>query len=233
MACRRWWDLSQGNPDGQHRFKNPCGLAISKTSNPHLLFVSDKDNNRVQVFNISNFRFVRSIACGQNPRGICLFTNAAGREELFVAEQIENRVQVFHASTGASLRTIGSGQGSGAGQLRNPFDVAVHRDSSGVVRAFVVDARNNRVQVFNADTGAHMAIIGSYGSGNGQLYCPAAVKIREVREGDRVRVLLFVGEYDNHRMSVFDAMSFEFVRVMGNGKGRRNGQFNFINGMGF
>lgn len=110
-----------------------------------MIYVSDRNNHRVQVFD-RNRSYVRTIGVTGvsgydfdhlgGPNGLAV--DAADR--LYVADDHNNRVQVF-----AYLTTIG-GQwgGNRAGQLRAPAGVAIA--PSGEV--FIADRVNHRVQKF-------------------------------------------------------------------------------------
>ncbi len=112
------------------------------------IYVSDQDNDRIQVFNSSRV-YVRTIgvtgACGADFAHLCLPDGIAvdASKRLFVTDAGNNRVQVFD-SGGAYLTTIGGIWGSTNGDMRSPSGVAV--DSAGNV--YVADKYNQRIQKF-------------------------------------------------------------------------------------
>ncbi|MCH8102979.1 MAG: hypothetical protein IIB28_07485, partial [Chloroflexi bacterium] len=100
-----------------------------------------------------------------------------------------NRVQVF-SPEGRFLMKWGSA-GSGDGQFRTPFSIAV--DASGNV--YVAEPFNHRVQVFSPE-GRFLMKWGSEGSGDGQFLVPALIAL----DGSGN---VFVADLDNHRVQVF------------------------------
>lgn len=112
---------------------------------------------------------------------------------LFVANGNNNRVDVFDGITGSFLRCIGKsgdsrggrkqgheGRGDG-GSLNNPFGLCLYhppRGSLGAALLFVADWGNDRVQVFDADSGSHIRVIGlGKGAGPGFLHSPYGVAL--------------------------------------------------------
>jgi DNA-binding beta-propeller fold protein YncE len=83
--------------------------------------------------------------------------------------------------------------GTGDGQFRNPFGVAVNPSTGDV---FVVDLSNNRVQKFDS-SGNFIAKWGSAGSGDGQFENPFGVAVNP-STGD-----VFVADTGNSRIQVF------------------------------
>lgn len=71
-------------------------------------------------------------------------------------------MQVFDITTRKFLRTIGSGLGSGPGQMNQPI-VPYLDEETGFL--YIADYSNNRVQIFNKDTGAYIRQIGGGGVG--------------------------------------------------------------------
>jgi hypothetical protein len=135
-----------GSPgsDNAH-FSSPEDVVVDGNG---YIYVSDRDNQRVQVFNASR-AYVRTMGvteecdddfghfCGPNN----LFVDDANR--LYVADAWNNRIQVF-AANGAYLTTIGGRWGSQSGQFRGSEGVAV--DGKGNV--YVADWDNHRIQKF-------------------------------------------------------------------------------------
>ena len=108
------------------------------------IYVADRDNHRVQVFD-STGRFLRkwgSQGSGDGrfnrPEGIAI--DRAGN--VYVTDANNDRVQVFD-STGRFLLSWGS-EGSGNGQFDFPTDIAV----DGAWNVYVSDSGNQRIQVF-------------------------------------------------------------------------------------
>ena len=159
------------------------------------LFVSERSNNRVSVFNATTGAFVRALGKDVGGAGVnvCSSSCNAGRSgdgsageitpegtaiadgRLFVAEDENHRLSVLDPTSGAFVRAHGKGvQPGGAGLLE--------------ICRFVCHA-------------------GRAGSGAGHLMTPGATA---VAGGE-----LFVGELGNARISVFDAASGAFRRAFG------------------
>ena len=90
---------------------------------------------------------------------------------------------------------------------------------------YVVDFSNHRIQVFNAVDGSHVRCIGQgMGAGPGQLNGPTGCVALLGDEGGMTE--LYVCEYGNHRISVFDLSTGVFQRHIGGGQGANAGQLN-------
>ncbi|XP_023228922.1 RING finger protein nhl-1-like [Centruroides sculpturatus] len=103
-------------------------------------------------------------------------------------------------------------RGSEPGCFTWPRGVATGQD---VVA--VADSSNHRVQIFNSN-GKFLHEFGSYGSGEGEFDCLAAVTV--AKNGHYV-----VSDRYNHRLQVFDPTG-RFVNSFG-GEGRADGKFNY------
>jgi DNA-binding beta-propeller fold protein YncE len=133
----------QGSGDGQ--FVLAVDVAVRELeSGARRIYVTDLNNNRVQVFD-QDLKFVfafggRGSGPGQflSPRGIAL--DRFGR--VYVADSANDRVQIFSAG-GQFLQAFGS-EGSAPGQLREPQGIAVAADGT----IHVSDSGNRRVQSF-------------------------------------------------------------------------------------
>ena len=149
------------------------------------LFVSERDNNRVSVFDVATGGFIRAFGKDVGGSGVNTCTNScqAGAEngtggalfepsgvaaaggEIFVTERRNRRVSVFDGATGNFKRAFGKDVGGanvnvctsscrggrpgpGGGRLDIPIAITV-----GSGTAFVTEAQNHRVSVFNAATG--------------------------------------------------------------------------------
>lgn len=110
-----------------------------------------------------------------------------------------------------TLGILGS-PGSPEGNLDGPYDVAV---SPGGDRIFVSDKNHHQVQVFDGNE-TYQATIGSFGTGDGQLYQPHGLAATSDR--------LYVADTKNHRVQVFTHTG---VLLFGFGqKGDQDGLFN-------
>lgn len=125
--------------DDPGAFYYPSSVAVRNGS----IFVSDSNNARVQVFDMSG-HFQYLIPTGGISRGLAFDK----RGNLMVADVLGNKIDVYRP-TGQKLRSIGA-RGSGPGQLQFPNDVAV--DETG--RLLVADRGNASVQVLGLASGA-------------------------------------------------------------------------------
>jgi DNA-binding beta-propeller fold protein YncE len=215
-------------------FSTPKYSALDSVN--HRLFVTDANNNRVLVFNLtSNNQPVDGVAdyvLGQpnfysttpvlsasgmgDPSGIAY---DATTNRLFVAERNNNRVLVYDVASitngEAAVNVLGqpnltsNNQGTTQNSLYNVIDIAL--DSAGQ-RLFVVDTGNNRVMVFDVAEIANgenaVNVIGkpnfttaTNDTTQSGLSGPFGI------EFDSVNNRLFVGDYFNARVMVFDVAS--------------------------
>ena len=96
-----------------------------------------------------------------------------------MADLENHRIQAFDADTGNHVRFFGTGTaGAAPDQLNRPYDVALHEPALGSGQPtllFVADYGKQKMQVFDADTGAlvrTIAITGQAGAALGQLRHP-------------------------------------------------------------
>ena len=123
---------------------------------------------------------------------------------IFVSEHNQHQIHVFDAQR-KHIRTIGQ-PGSGQGQLKNPFGLAV--DSDHLV--FVANCTNSRIEVLRED-GTFVRQIGV-----GELNNPWDVTINNNH--------FFVADTFNHRIAIF-ILEGQLVRTIGS-EGSGPGQFN-------
>ncbi len=124
--------------------------------------------------------------------------------DAYVVDIGNDRVSVWDAN-GSFLRGWGKA-GSGDGQFSNPQGIAV---TAGEV--YVTDDANHRVQVFDLQ-GNFLRKWGSSGTGDGKFKRPFGVTVDVV---DANLTEVYVTEWDNHRIQVFDANG-TFRRKFGN-----------------
>lgn len=105
------------------------------------------------------------------PRGIAVNPRPTGSGQVlvYVADSLNQRV-VEYTDSGSYLGEVG-GLGTGQGQFKAPYDVAV--DQAG--NLYVADFSNDRVERFDASTLAFLGEWGTLGSGPGQLDSPRAL----------------------------------------------------------
>ena len=80
---------------------------------------------------------------------------------------------------------------------------------------------------------APLAPTGQKGAGVNQLNCPCGLALQEAAAGSGQPTLLYVADFNNHRIQVFNADTGELVRTFGTpGKaGNAKGQFNYPRGL--
>jgi len=131
-----------GSPGGgQGELQRPAGMAVDERRGR--LYVADACNHRIAVYDLEG-RLAGYIGkCGSGPGELRYPYDVALREDgtILVCEYGNNRLQVL-APDGRCLWLAG-GAGRDLGQLAYPWGVA----AAGRM-AFVVDAGNNRVQVW-------------------------------------------------------------------------------------
>jgi predicted membrane-bound mannosyltransferase/sugar lactone lactonase YvrE len=175
---------SNGRNTGQ--FNTPRGLALDGQGN---LYVADTENNRVQKFDSTGKLLT---AWGTEGAGDGQFKQPMGvvvdpQGNVYVADTWNHRVQKFDATGKFLLKW------SGQGGFWGPRDVKL--DAQGNV--YVVDTGNKRIQKFDS-SGKFIALIGTGGSGPGQLNEPIGLAISPA--GD-----VYVADTNNKRIQKFDA----------------------------
>ncbi len=129
---------------------------------------------------------------------------------LWVDDKNNHRLQKFSPS--GSLLGIYGSDGSGEGQFKESWGIAVDKTTGNIV---VSDAGNNRIDVFTS-SGAFVRMFGSVGSGNGQLKEPDGLTVDS--HGN-----VWVADLGNSRVEEFSstgAYLFQF-----GSKGSGDGQF--------
>jgi len=192
-------------------FDAPFGVAVNSTH----IFVSDKNNDRVQIFDSSG-NFVDTFGTtgsgnGQfnSPRGI-----AVNSTHIFVGDATNDDVQIFDLS-GNFADTFGT-TGSGDGQFNGARGIAVNS-----THIFVADLSNDDVQIFDL-SGNFADTFGTTGSGDGQFNNPYYVA---VDSNNRI----IVTDVTNDDVQIFDS-SGNFVLTFGT-TGTGNGQFDDLGGV--
>ena len=172
------------------------------------LYVTDSSNHRIQVFNPVDGSHIRMIGQGRGtgpgqlclPRGCTALSVAGGISELYVCEGDNQRVSVFDMATGAFLRHIGAGRGANAGQMNSPAGIALSfrgvASQGGDHLLYVSEFGNDRIQIFNSRTGAHVGFLGV-----GELSSPYGMRFHAATEN---RSLLFVSDYGNKRIKIYE-----------------------------
>lgn len=213
---------SPGNDVGQ--FNCPRGVVVAKGSTEEpLLYVSDYENHRVQVFNAVSGKFLRVIGKGSGP----IITPRTA--EVQQIKWLENFDLNLHIKKSLDTEELESNE---PGHLQNPRGLAFSEScaSNPMPTLYVADNKNNRVELFNADSGWHVMTIGKRGSEHGEFDRPTDVAVEMLTDVDGVTntgIVLYVCDSDNHRIEVFNAITGNYIRSIGNGKGSNPGQLNY------
>lgn len=191
------WTLEQaageyGTEAGRFRF--PTRLFLTDD----LVFVLDRQNNRVSVWDRATLTHVLDYGTGGTNAGEFAIPYGLGKapnaDRFAVADSANHRIQVFtfDPATGAIAfeRQFGA-PGTGAGQFNNPRDVAI----GPLGRFYVADKDNHRVQVFDP-AGVHLFSFGAFGTANGQMKSPQGITVDD--DG-----IIYVADTDNDRLQGF------------------------------
>lgn len=203
----------EGAADGC--FDIPCGLAIQKTEISCCLYVADRNNNRIQMFDKDGVFVMQWGSKGSeegefdSPTGISVDANGY----LFVVDTGNNRVQKF-APDGSFIMAFGE-NGKGEGKFSFPQGIAT--DDKGSV--YVTDS-NHLIQKFDS-TCKFVKQWGGKGTKRGKFFSPRGIA---TREGE-----LYVADAGNHRIQRFNLRG-KCIAVWGE-RGSENGQFCYPQGL--
>jgi sugar lactone lactonase YvrE len=192
------------------------------------LYVSDTTYHRIMVFNQYTGEALRTISSQgsldgfiNKPYGICIDQKQG---HVYVADHHNHRIQVFNKDSGIFIKTIGyygTTPGMSPGQFNEPISVAIDFDST-PNKLYVCDYLNNRVQIFNKDTGMHIGFVGvnmkmnrnsnnngnsnSNSNSNGEVRGPRGIYV------DHGSKLLIVTERENNYVKIYDKDTNTLVR---------------------
>jgi DNA-binding beta-propeller fold protein YncE len=165
---------------------SPSDVAVDANN---LMYISDTNNNRIQVFNTDmNFEDIfgrLGNAPGEfnSPKGISI--DPQGR--IVIADAGNHRVQICDVE--GECETFGS-MGSAAGQFNSPAGL----DVDGLGRIWVADTGNHRIQV--CDDQGTCQVFGEFGTGSGQFDGPSDIEVHHSG-------LAAVADTNNHRIQLF------------------------------
>ena len=200
---------------GADQFNYPHYAAVYLSEK--LLYISDYNNNRVQVYSLVTLALVKSITSGINcPTGVAVFEGL-----LYVANYDSHCVKVLDAMTGDHRLTIGEEEsgGSDIGHLSSPEGIAVQSQDSKTL-LYVADCSNHRIQVFDASTGQHVCMIGNgEGSGPGQFNGPRDVAVA-TSNAKYPGGAIYVAEGSGKRVQVFDSITGRCLGVLAGSEGK-------------
>ncbi|XP_052861319.1 RING finger protein nhl-1-like [Anopheles cruzii] len=207
----------------------PQGLAFDGQRKE--LYVTDKWKHCIFIFSHDG-QLVRKVCSkgdqpGQlrSPEGIAVAANGS----IFVCDTGNDRIQSLSGTDGKPLAQFGrltkdqlmagsqTKVSSRMTDLKNPTDIAVHKNSS----VIVLDAGNRRVKVFNK-LGDQLLEFGQTGTINGQFQYPEVLAIDPAG-------FILVGDGGNTKILVYRP-SGQFVTALGS-RGDSAGKFNWISGI--
>jgi tripartite motif-containing protein 71 len=179
---------SWGSGAGQYNL--PRGISTDGTR----IYVADSNNRRVQILSRTGAH-VRTMPCGVPASGSgtqllsgCTGITTDADGNIYAAAVSENKIYKWSAA-GALLAKFGVA-GSANGQLRAPYDVAIH---DGLL--YVSESNNHRISAYTLN-GAFAGSFGSQGSGDGQLWTPRGISI----DADGT---IYVMDSQNERVQVY------------------------------
>ena len=205
---------SSGSNDGM--FNSPTGIAFDEDND--LLYVSDRDNNRVQLIstigNSNSISFSDEFGSSgadddefNKPSDLALSRDGTS---LYVVDRDNNRVKIFEITGGSSCPSgmeevvndevcfdddFGS-SGSSDGRFDTPTSLAIDMNNGDI---YVADSDNNRVQKFQADGDFDNLTFGSSDDGDDEyLETPSAIAIHQSTD------YIYVADSANNSISVFD-----------------------------
>ena len=142
-----------------------------------------------------------------------LFLAKGPNDKLFVRDYSTQRLVVFNNDGSNKLKysSYFAGKGNGRGFFQDITGIAASRDY-----LYVADSELSYIQKLKL-SGGYLKQIGSSGSGDGQFNTPFGLAL------DEARSLLYICDYENHRIQVFKDDKFD--KKFGS-KGTSQGYFN-------
>ena len=92
--------IGAGRGANAGQMDSPIGIALSlggvaRQGGDHLLYVSEVENHRIQIFNARTGAHVGFLGVGDHPRGMRMHAATENRTLLFVSYDVNNRIQVY------------------------------------------------------------------------------------------------------------------------------------------
>ena len=193
------------------QFTNPCGVAISHDG--HIL-VTDSHRLQKLTFQGDCVKSVGSSKAGSaplqfnTPVGITVHPTTG---QIFIADTHNHRIQVLNNDLTYSF-SFGE-KGSAPEQFDLPYDVTFDNEGN----LYVVEWNGRCIKKFTS-RGEYVSKFSSCGSNPGQVSHPTSIIIDNN--------LVYVSDYGNHRISIFDTNGC-FVHCFGK-RGSGQGEFNSI-----
>jgi len=210
---RKWG--SYGTGDGQ--FQRVHDLAFDPLEKR--LYVSDRDGNRIQVFDKNGTFLFKwgSKGTGDGQFTVPYSVDVDSQGNVWVTDRGNHRIQKFDRD-GNFLFKFGNPDGhssSAPGKFDNPRQAAVDKD---VKFIYVADSKNNRVQKFYTN-GTFVDSWGSKGTGDGQFNLPISLIIDS-------KGSIIVNDRGNNHIQKFDKDGNFLLRFGSTGTG--DGQFSEV-----
>ena len=173
---------------GGGQFRTPFGLHLTTSK---LLFVCDRDNDRIQVFNDEQFSYAigkygKQPGCFHGPVDLAMNSS---EDKLFVTDFQNHRVQVF-TPNGDFLKVFGVFPDANC-ELKNPTGIYYTSIGHVIVSSYGTD----RIFVFDdEEDGAFVAVIEGNYEGKEQFSTPCGVIMRD---NGQIVVACSDGKYGN------------------------------------
>jgi DNA-binding beta-propeller fold protein YncE len=173
------WLLTWTAPTGDN-MSNPLGVTVAGSK----VYLTDTGKNEVRIFDESGNQLQVVKGTSGTP---CNFTgprdaSADSAGNVYVVAYSQNKIVKFDSSGNCLLGWGGTGTGNG--QFKAPYGVAIATDPVyGAEEVYVADANNNRIQEFT-ESGAYLTQLGTTGTGNGQFSFMRRVAVAKDGSGD-------------------------------------------------
>ena len=203
--------------DSKH-FSLPAPGAVD-TVNNHLL-IADTANDRVQILDSGTLAVVGTIGTALAPGNDNAHLNGPlgvgfdpVTSHILVADSGNDRIQIFDAKSFAYVSTLGV-TGTPATDNRHFNGPAAVQLNAAKRQLYIADAANFRVQVYNADTLAYVATIGTtgvVGKTNTTFNHPTDAELNPTADE------IMVADSGNGRLQLFDPATFAYIATIGAG----------------
>ena len=201
-------------------FDRPSNIALGGDPNNNNIYISDTDNNRIQIF-YSNGTYRQQFGnSDQNgaqptaaPKGIAV--NSTGY--VYLVDSDNDRIQTYDGA-GLYINQFGV-SGTEDGLFDGPTGIALDTTTNNF---YVSDSGNNRIQMFDG-AGAFIREFGSAGTGNAEFDNPTGIAL------DTTTNNIYVSDSGNNRIQVFNSTG-GYLREFGSA-GTGDGQFNGTGGI--
>ena len=188
---RHLQSIGAGWGAGPGQLSLPAGIALwTPSGGSSQVVVADFGNHRIQYFQLSDGRHVRSVGVAGSgvgqldyPWALSIHKPSGGRDDealLVTIGRSDGRIHILSVVSGEYLRCLGGGRGSGVDQLLYARDIVFlrpHGGSEADTQMIVSDFSNHRLQVFHLYGGHHVRSIGKQGAGAGDFSYPVSMAL--------------------------------------------------------